>query len=153
MNAALGMNTGLQPNWCNYDGTTWSPGAWSMDPNTWWWDAIRHAWRQSYDYLLYGTMNGQLAYDNNARVSSFFQTKSSGDASKILSHYTLDGTAKTYNRGDRTPDLGVEDAMNLPGPEGAVAIAAMVGGRPGLAERMLLYACDHERGHRLGQAY
>lgn len=128
MNSALGINTGLQPNWCNYDGTTWSPGAWSMDPNSWWWDAIRHVWRQSYDYLLYGTTDSQYAYSNNARVSAFFQTKYNGDASKILSHYKLDGTETAYNRGDRTPDLGTEDVKNLPGPEGAVAIAAMVGG-------------------------
>jgi hypothetical protein len=128
MNSALGINTGLQPNWCNYDGTTWSPGAWSMDPNSWWWDAIRHVWRQSYDYLLYGTQNSPLAYSNNARVSTFFQTKYNGDASKILSHYTLDGTETAYNRGDRTPDLGTEDVKNLPGPEGAVAISAMVEG-------------------------
>jgi len=127
-NTALGMYTGLMPNWCNYDGTYNNPGAWSMDPASWWWDAIRHPWRQSYDYLLYGTLNGQHAYDNNVRVSTFFQTKYGGDATQILSHYTLDGTATTYNRGDRTPDLGVEDAMNLPGPEGAVAIAAMVQG-------------------------
>ncbi len=128
LNSSLGMNTGLQPNWCNYDGTTWSPGAWSMDPNSWWWDAIRHVWRQSYDYLLYGTMDSPLAYSNNTRVSTFFQTKYGGDASKILSHYTLDGTETQYNRGDRTPDLGTEDARNLPGPEGAVAISAMVEG-------------------------
>jgi endo-1,4-beta-D-glucanase Y len=128
VNAALGMDTGLMPNWCNYDGTTWSPGAWSMDPNSWWWDAIRHAWRQSYDYLLYGTMNSPLAYSNNNKISTFFQTKYNGDATKILSHYTLDGTETQYNRGDRTPDLGTEDVRNLPGPEGAVAISAMVEG-------------------------
>ena len=127
-NAALGIKTGLQPNWCNYDGTTWSPGTWSMDYNSWWWDAIRHVWRQSYDYLLYGTQNNQLALDNNARVSYFFKTKYGGDASQIKSHYKLDGTETSYNRGDRTPDLGTEDVKNLPGPEGAVAISAMVEG-------------------------
>jgi hypothetical protein len=127
-NAALGIKTGLQPNWCNYDGTTWSPGTWSMDANSWWWDAIRHVWRQSYDYILYGTKNHQLAQDNNERVSYFFKTKYNGDASQIKSHYTLDGTETFYNRGDRTPDLGTEDVKNLPGPEGAVAIAAMVEG-------------------------
>jgi hypothetical protein len=127
-NAALGIKTGLQPNWCNYDGTTWSPGAWSMDYNSWWWDAIRHVWRQSYDYILYGTQDSELAYDNNARVSYFFKTKYNGDSSQIKSHYTLDGTETSYNRGDRTPDLGTEDVKNLPGPEGAVAISAMVEG-------------------------
>lgn len=127
-NAALGIKTGLQPNWCNYDGTPWSPGAWAMRADTWWWDAIRHAWRQGYDYVLYGTSNNQLAYNNSARLSYFFKTKYGGDASLIKSHYTLDGTETTYCRGDRTPDLCTEDVKNLPGPEGAVAIAAMAEG-------------------------
>lgn len=126
-NTQLGIHTGLQPNWCNYDGTPWSPGAWAMRADTWWWDAIRHAWRQGYDYVLYGTLNHQLAYDNSVRVSNFFKTKYNGDPSLIRSHYELDGRATRFCRGDRTPDLCNEDDMNLPGPVGAVAIAAMAG--------------------------
>ncbi|HDQ26637.1 MAG TPA: hypothetical protein ENN43_07850, partial [bacterium] len=126
-NSALGISTGLQPNWCNYDGTPWSPGAWCMRADTWWWDAIRHAWRQGYDYVLYGTLNHRLAYDNSVRLSTFFKTKYNGDPSLIKSHYELDGTETRYCRGDRTPDLCDEDDMNLPGPVGAIAIAAMAG--------------------------
>ncbi|PKL92875.1 MAG: hypothetical protein CVV21_00600 [Candidatus Goldiibacteriota bacterium HGW-Goldbacteria-1] len=125
--SALGIYTGLQPNWCNYDGTSWSPGDWAMESGTWWWDAIRHAWRQGYDYVLYGTLNHQLAQDNSFRVSQYFKTKYSGAPSLIKSHYQLNGTEHSYCRDDRTPDLCDEDVMNLPGPVGAVAVAAMAG--------------------------
>lgn len=127
LNTQLGIRTGLQPNWCNYDGTPWSPGAWAMRADTWWWDAIRHAWRQGYDYVLYGTLNHQLAYDNSVRLSTFFKTKYNGNPALIKSHYELDGTETSYCRNDRTPDLCDEDVTNLPGPVGAVAIAAMAG--------------------------
>ncbi len=127
-NSALGIHTGLMPNWCTYDGQPWEPtGGWAMRADTWWWDAIRHAWRQGYDYVLYGTLNHQLAHDNSVRVSTFFKTKYNGDPALIKSHYELDGTETTYCRGDRTPDLCTEDVKNLPGPLGAVAIAAMAG--------------------------
>jgi len=125
--SALGMYTGLQPNWCNYDGTPWSPGAWAMRADTWWWDAIRHAWRQGYDYVLYGRLNSGYAQDNSFRVSEYFKTKYSGNPALIKSHYELDGTETSYCRNDRTPDLCDEDVMNLPGPVGAVAVAAMAG--------------------------
>ncbi len=126
-NTTTGLYTGLMPNWCNYDGTPWSPGAWAMRADTWWWDAIRHAWRIGYDYLLYGTSNSVLAYESSSRIANFFKTRYSGNPALIKSHYTLAGVETTYCRNDRTPDLCDEDVMNLPGPVGAVAVAAMSG--------------------------
>jgi hypothetical protein len=123
----LGISTGLQPNWCNFAGGASNPGTWSMDYNSYWWDACRHPWRQSYDYLLYGTTDGQLAYENNARISVFFKTLTNGDPSKILSHYKLNGVPTAWTT-TPNPQLGAEDVMNLPGVVGAIGIAAMVEG-------------------------
>ena len=81
-----------------------------------------------YDYLLFGEKNSNLAKDNTARVASFFKRKSQGDASKIQSHYNLQGKLTPYCRRDRTPDLCDEDRMNLAGFVGSTAIAAMVSG-------------------------
>ncbi len=125
--STLKMYTGMQPNWCNYDGSPWSPGAWCMRADTWWWDAIRHAWRQGYDYVLYGRLNSGYAQDNSFRISEYFKTKYNGNPALIKSHYELNGTETYYCRGDRTPDLCTEDVKNLPGPVGAIAVAAMAG--------------------------
>ena len=73
--SGLGLYTGLQPNWCGTNGGESSPGDWSMSWNSYWWDACRVPWRQGYDYVLYGTLNHQLALDNTARISEYFKAK------------------------------------------------------------------------------
>ena len=124
--STLDMYTGLQPNWCDYAGGAWSPGAWSMDPNSFWWDACRVPWRQGYDYLLNGTANSEYAKTNTKRISEYFKAKYDGDPSKIVSHYSLSGKETPWT-GDPNPHLGAEDTMNLAGFVGAIAIAAMAG--------------------------
>lgn len=125
--SALQINTGLQPNWCDYPGGKKGPGEWSMDFNGYWWDACRAPWRQGYDYLLNGTANSDYAKTNESRISKYFKTKYNGDPSKIKSHYSLSGEETPWS-GNPNPKLGAEDTMNLAGFVGSFAIAAMVEG-------------------------
>lgn len=125
-NTALQMSTGLQPNWCNADGTDNVATGYPTDGN-FWWDACRHPWRQSYDYLLYGTADHQMAYDNNKRISEFFKAKCLGNAANIKSHYNLNGDEIVWS-GPLVPTMGQEDVMNLPGFVGSIGIASMVEG-------------------------
>ena len=126
-NSNLGLYTWLMPNWCNYDGTrNDSNDSWAMDSYSYWWDACRTPWRLTYDYLLYGTLDHQYAYECPATISNFFKTKYNGVSTQIKSHYALNGEEKTYCRKDRTPDLCDEDVMNLPPLQGAIACSAMV---------------------------
>jgi len=128
-NSTTGLYTWLMPNWCNYDGTrNDSNDGWAMDSYSYWWDACRTPWRLTYDYLLYGTLNHQYAYQCPATISQFFRTRYSGNPGLIKSHYELNGVETTYCRKDRTPDLCDEDVMCLPPVEGAIACAAMVEG-------------------------
>lgn len=122
--STLKINTGLQPNWCDYSGTQWSPGSWSMDPTSFWWDACRVPWRQGYDYLINGTANSEYAKSNSTRISTYFKTKCNGDPSRIKSHYSLSGKEKPWS-GTPNPNLGIEDTMNLAGFVGSIAVAAM----------------------------
>ncbi|HPD18407.1 MAG TPA: glycosyl hydrolase family 8, partial [Candidatus Goldiibacteriota bacterium] len=128
-NSATGLYTWLMPNWCNYDGTRNDGNdGWAMDSYSYWWDACRTPWRLTYDYLLYGTLNHQYAYECPSTISRFFRTRYAGNPGNIKSHYKLNGNETTYCRGDRTPDLCDEDVMCLPPVEGAIACAAMVEG-------------------------
>ncbi len=126
-NSSLNMFTGLQPNWCKYGGGYATPGDWSMDPYSYWWDACRVPWRQGYDYLLHGTSGSNLAKDNTERISKFFKTLTNYHPEKIKSHYSLDGKDKPWS-GNPNPILFSEDTMNLPGFVGSTAVAAMVEG-------------------------
>lgn len=125
-NEALQMHTGLQPNWSKYEGGPDSPGSWSMDPNSYWWDAIRFPWRQGYDYILNGEAH-PLAKKNTAQVSKFFKTLTNYRPELIKSHYSLDGKETPWD-GDPNPHLYAEDTMNLAGFVGATAVAAMAEG-------------------------
>ncbi len=128
-NPETGLYTWLMPNWCNYDGTrNDSNDSWAMDSYSYWWDACRTPWRLTYDYLLYGTLNHQYAYECPSTISNFFKIKYNGVSTQIKSHYALNGNEKTYCRKDRSPDLCDEDVMNLPPLQGAIAVAAMTTG-------------------------
>ncbi len=123
--STLNLATGLQPNWCKYEGGAQGPdGGWAMDHNSFWWDACRFPFRQGYDYLLHGTKNSALAKTNTVRISNYFKTKYASDPKKVKSHYKLNG-AETVWTGTPNPLLGAEDTMNLSGFVGAVAVAAM----------------------------
>ncbi|MFC1476602.1 glycosyl hydrolase family 8 [Fibrobacterota bacterium] len=123
--STLGIYTGLQPNWCKYEGGEQGPGEWAMDHNSFWWDACRFPWRQGYDYLLHGEKNSEHAKINTSRVSRYFKAKYDADPTKIKSHYKLDGEETAWT-GTPNPHLGTEDTMNLAGFIGSIAIAAMV---------------------------
>ena len=157
-NPTTGLYTWLMPNWCNYDGTrNDSNDSWAMDSYSYWWDACRTPWRLAYDYLLYGTLNHQYAYDCPATMSRFFRTRYSGNPGNIKSHYALNGNEKTYCRNDRTPDLCDEDVMCLPPVEGAIACAAMVEGNQtwlnAAYERLVQFPFPTDTGVNWGTDY
>jgi endo-1,4-beta-D-glucanase Y len=82
LKASRNGSTGLVPDWCTEQGG--ALGNYSYD-------ATRTPWRMAWAYAWFGHSD---AKDIASKIAGWITTKTSGDASKILDGYLLDGTVK-----------------------------------------------------------